>query len=125
MTSPTAAWLNVLLVVDRRLASGELSPEEEAAVRARLKAIEAERASLLSAAAAERDAKLAALDDEESELLRRLESGELTPGKPATRVLTWPSKTLMICGPVDLIRVFDSGRRGGDGGAQAAQSNCC
>ena len=82
---PTAAWVNVLLVVDRRLASGELSPEEEAAVRARLKAIEAERASLLSAAAAERDAKLAALDDEEAELLRRLESGELTPGKPANQ----------------------------------------
>ena len=63
MTSPTAAWLNVLLVVDRRLASGELSPEEEAAVRARLKAIEAERASLLSAA-------IRNLADEEAELLR-------------------------------------------------------
>ena len=61
--------------------NGELSLEEEAAVQARLKAIEAERTALLAAAAAERDSKLAALDDEEAELLRRLESGELTPGK--------------------------------------------
>ncbi len=65
----------------RRLQSGELSPEEAAAARARLKALEAERASLLAAAAAVRDSKLAALDEEEAELLRRLESGELTPGK--------------------------------------------
>ena len=57
-------------------------------MRNRLKAIateraeiEAERASLLAAAAAVRDSKLAALDEEEAELLRRLESGELTPGK--------------------------------------------
>ena len=53
--------------------------EEEAAVRARLEGIQAERESLLVAAAALRDAKLSALNDEEAELLRRLESGELAP----------------------------------------------
>lgn len=88
----------------RRLASGELSAEEEAAVRARLKeigeerrAIEQARYAALEAAgqtemmgmdrktaqlAAELlavDGKLSELDDEEAELMRRLASGELSP----------------------------------------------
>ena len=89
----------------RRLASGLLSPEEEAAVRARLKEIAAERERLLQERhsallaqekaraeaedqrlAAELDAiarKLSALDDEEAELLRRLASGELSPEEEA------------------------------------------
>ena len=92
----------------RRLASGELSPEEEAAVRARLKEIDAERraieqaryAALAAAGQTEMmgmdrksaqlaaellavDAKLSALNDEEAELMRRLASGELTPEEEA------------------------------------------
>jgi anti-sigma factor RsiW len=94
----------------RRLASGELSPEEEAAVRRRLAEIAAQRAELAAqllqddddggasgqlaldpAAALDRanaklallDAKLNALDDEEAELLRKLASGELSPEEAA------------------------------------------
>ena len=79
----------------RRLASGELSPEEEAAARKRLAEIAAERAALqaeldclnmkngLAAELANIDARLSALDDEEAELLRRLESGELSPEEEA------------------------------------------
>ena len=89
----------------RRLASGLLSPEEEAAVRARLKEIAAERERLLQdrhAAVLAQDKawaeaedrrfaaelgaiarKLSALDDEEAELLRRLASGELSPEEEA------------------------------------------
>ena len=75
----------------RRLASGELSPEEEAAVRARLEAIAAERAALqaqllenqLKAEIAELDRRLLALDDEEAELMRRLAAGNLTPEEEA------------------------------------------
>ena len=75
----------------RRLASGELTPEEEAAVRARLAAIAAERKALeagladnrLQSEIAELDRKLAALDDEEAELLRRLAAGNLSPEEEA------------------------------------------
>jgi hypothetical protein len=79
----------------RRLASGKLTPAEAAAARARLEAIATERKALqLEAEVAEAqqglameiahlDGKLAALDDEEAELMRRLESGELTPAEEA------------------------------------------
>ena len=78
----------------RRLAAGDLTPEEEAAIRKRLAEIEAERASLQAqlleaevrskqAQLADIDRKLAALDDEEAELLRRLAAGDLTPEEEA------------------------------------------
>ena len=75
----------------RRLAAGDLTPEEEAAIRARLAEIAAEKAGLqarlldnqLQAEVAELNRKLAALDDEEAELLRRLAAGDLTPEEEA------------------------------------------
>lgn len=75
----------------RRLASGELSPQEEAAARARLDAIAAERFALqaailnnqLQAEMAEIDRQLAALGDEEAGLLRRLAAGGLPPDEEA------------------------------------------
>lgn len=74
-----------------RLASGELSPEEEAAVRARLAAIAQERAMLkyqqsqnnYAAQHADINAQLVALDDEEAELRRKLGAGGLSPGEEA------------------------------------------
>lgn len=85
----------------RRLASGELTPEQEAEVRARLNAIAEQRHELMEQrqrkllakqkAKAEAikhtlggelmalDNRLSALDDEEAELLRRLQNGDLTP----------------------------------------------
>lgn len=90
----------------RRLTSGELTVEEEMNIRARLKAIEDERQELtqqrqhkilagLSAKEAAIKHKLAkdlalldnrfsVLDDEEAELKRRLESGNLTPEEEQT-----------------------------------------
>ena len=75
----------------RRLASGELTPEEEAEVRARLEAIAAERAALQAALTDNQyktellalEQKLSALDDEEAELLRRLAAGDLSPEEEA------------------------------------------
>ena len=67
----------------RRLAAGDLSPEEEAEVRARLAAIAAERAGLHAQDVARIDQQLAALDDEEAELLHRLAAGDLTPEEEA------------------------------------------
>ena len=75
----------------RRLASGELSPEEEAEVRAKLAAIAQERAAIKSqqqmaefaAQQKQIDAAITALDDEEAELRRRLEAGELSPEEEA------------------------------------------
>ena len=75
----------------RRLSSGELSPEEEAAVRARLEAIKFERLGLQAALAdnqfrselATLQKQLAGLDTEEAELLRRLKEGNLTPQEEA------------------------------------------
>ena len=77
--------------LQRRLASGELSPEEEAEVRARLAAIASERAAInyeqsqnaFAARHAEINAQLSALDDEEAELRRRLEAGELSAEEEA------------------------------------------
>ena len=51
--------------------AGNLTPEEEAAIRKRLEEIERERRELLAAQAAGIDARLSALDDEEAELRRR------------------------------------------------------
>ena len=75
----------------RRLASGELTQEEEAAVRARLNAIAAERLALRTQLAdnefktqlASLGKQLTALDDEEAELRRRLAAGELSPEEEA------------------------------------------
>ena len=77
--------------LQRRLASGELSAEEEAKVRARLAAIAQERTMLqyqqsqnvFAAQHAEISAKLSALDDEEAELRRKLASGELSSEEAA------------------------------------------
>ena len=74
----------------RRLAEGDLTPEEEAEIRARLVAISAEREGLQSqlmqaelanidGKLAALDSKLSALDDEEADLLRRLAAGDLSP----------------------------------------------
>jgi hypothetical protein len=75
----------------RRLASGSLSPQEESAARDRLDAIAAERAGLqaamrnnqLQVKLTEIDGQLAALEDEEAALLRRLADGKLTPDEEA------------------------------------------
>eukprot|EP01043_Picozoa_sp_COSAG02_P026136 COSAG02_NODE_1496_length_12308_cov_6.264313_6_plen_1564_part_00 len=89
----------------RKLQSGELSPEEEAAVRARLAEIEQQRETLqakMDAIQAERaelkaklqanqhnlqlrelDKKLSKLEAEETELRRRLAGGELSPAEEA------------------------------------------
>ena len=71
----------------RRLASGELSAEEEAEARARLAAIAAERDELklqfeeigYNSRLAGYDAALRGLDSEEAELRRRLAAGEVRP----------------------------------------------
>ena len=98
LAAATAQLNNQLAALDdeeaelmRRLASGELSPEEEAEVRARLAAIVEERQTIQSrieqqgfaAQHALIDSALSALADEEAELLRRLASGELTPEEEA------------------------------------------
>eukprot|EP01043_Picozoa_sp_COSAG02_P024092 COSAG02_NODE_1306_length_13342_cov_5.305822_3_plen_1617_part_00 len=70
----------------RRLDSGELTAEEEAAVRARLDAIAGERLELkarlednqFQVKLASLNQRLSAIDVEEADLLRRLASGELT-----------------------------------------------
>jgi Ca2+-binding EF-hand superfamily protein len=68
----------------RRLESGELTAEEEAEVRAQLKAIGEARTRLQEQEAQHESEKtLAALDEEEAELRRRLESGELTAEEEA------------------------------------------
>jgi hypothetical protein len=81
--------------LQRRLASGKLSPAEAKAARARLDAIAAEKKALqlqaevsgsqegLEVEIAHLDAQLTALDDEEAELMRRLESGELSAEEEA------------------------------------------
>ena len=96
----------------RRLASGDLSAEEEAEIRARLAAIATEREGLLrekgdvlaarhaaQAAQKEKQAaaeleelnrKLTALDDEEAELLRRLAAGDLSPVSDLRDVVLLP-----------------------------------
>ena len=69
----------------RRLASGELSAEEEAEARARLAAIAAERDELklqfeeigYNSRLAGYDAAVRGLDSEEAELRRRLAAGEV------------------------------------------------
>lgn len=89
----------------RRLAAGDLTPEEEAEIRKRLAEIALEREALLAEKASKMaaslaaagdvrdqkfvrqlaaiDSKLSALDDEEAELLRRLVAGDLTPEEEA------------------------------------------
>jgi hypothetical protein len=73
--------------LQRRLASGELSSEEAAEVRARLAAIAQERTMLghqqnqnvFAEQHVQINTQLSALDDEEAELHRKLAAGELSP----------------------------------------------
>ena len=127
----------------RRLASGELSPEEEAAIRARLEEIAEERAALLeqqkallaarnAAQAAARQKqldlelgelqrKLKLLDDEEAELLRRLQEGNLTPEEEAAGAettppppMTWPWLSTTATAAATASPTLQERRRSGD-----------
>jgi hypothetical protein len=69
--------------LQRKLAAG-LAPGEEAAVRRRLEELAAERAALKAKSLSELDITLLLLNDEETELRRRLESGELSAEEEAT-----------------------------------------
>ena len=78
--------------LQRKLQSGELSPEQAIAARARLAAIDTERVALQSQFEENNynsrltgfDNALQALEDEEAELRRKLASGELSTEEAAT-----------------------------------------
>jgi hypothetical protein len=119
----------------RRLASGELTAEEEAKIRARLKVIDEQRQALMkqrqqkllaqeeaqeeaskykaAVELAELNSQLSALDDEEAELLRRLQSGELSPEeerevRARLNEIARERAPLLVCSPTLTVAVSQS-----------------